>query len=123
MIFSDVPVSLYIHVPWCLQKCPYCDFSSMATRRSIDQAAFFSAILRDITMAVEQYDIQPFSSVFLGGGTPSLLDPRRLGQFLDVLSQRKLIVGKLKSHWKPIQPLLNVIIFLILCWRVSIVCH
>lgn len=83
--------SIYIHFPWCLAKCPYCDFVSYASEREdIDHAGYADAVLREAearARSIETKRSAPLevSSVFFGGGTPSLWDPRELGRVLDGL--------------------------------------
>ncbi len=79
--------SLYIHFPWCLAKCPYCDFVSYATdRESIDHAGYADAVLREAEGRVRQLRARGNSltlgSIFFGGGTPSLWEPQELGRVL-----------------------------------------
>ena len=88
---KELPVSLYIHVPWCLKKCPYCDFSSEVSKGRLPEAAFFAALQRDLDTALSQFPIGRFVSVFFGGGTPSLLSSSAIGQFLGKLRQYRLI--------------------------------
>lgn len=73
---TNIPLSLYIHVPWCERKCPYCDFNSHQAKATIDEAAYIDALLLDLDQDTEKFgsgiterDIQ---TVFIGGGTPSL---------------------------------------------------
>jgi putative oxygen-independent coproporphyrinogen III oxidase len=80
--------SIYVHFPWCLAKCPYCDFVSYATeRRDIDHAGYADAVIREaearaLHLAAGSSGIRRISSIFFGGGTPSLWDPRELGRVL-----------------------------------------
>jgi putative oxygen-independent coproporphyrinogen III oxidase len=78
------PLGVYVHFPWCLQKCPYCDFFSLATERpNIPHAAYADAVLSELERrAPELLDPPPLGSVFFGGGTPSLWEPRELGRVL-----------------------------------------
>jgi oxygen-independent coproporphyrinogen-3 oxidase len=78
------PLGVYVHFPWCLQKCPYCDFFSLATERpGIPHAAYADAVLRELERrAPELAATPPLGSVFFGGGTPSLWEPRELGRVL-----------------------------------------
>ncbi len=69
----NVPLSLYIHVPWCLHKCPYCDFNSHATQGAIPEEAFINALLADLETDLDRVEGRPLQSIFIGGGTPSLL--------------------------------------------------
>ena len=77
--------SIYVHFPWCLAKCPYCDFVSYATdRSSIDHAGYADAVLREAEARATDLAID---SVFFGGGTPSLWEPAELGRVLRRLSE------------------------------------
>jgi oxygen-independent coproporphyrinogen-3 oxidase len=72
---------LYIHVPFCRRKCPYCDFYSI-TDRSL-QPAFVAAVLREMQMHADEAAGRRFDTIYLGGGTPSLLSPRQVGRLLN----------------------------------------
>ena len=67
------PLALYVHWPWCLRKCPYCDFNSHEAGGDIDEAAYLAALIADLEAALPQVWNRPVSSVFIGGGTPSLM--------------------------------------------------
>ncbi len=67
------PLSLYIHIPWCVRKCPYCDFNSHEARGAFPEADYIAALIRDLEMALPQIWGRKVYSVFFGGGTPSLL--------------------------------------------------
>jgi putative oxygen-independent coproporphyrinogen III oxidase len=76
-------VSVYLHFPWCLRKCPYCDFAtSPIERATIPHAAYADAVLRELEQRREQLVETRLVSVFFGGGTPSLWAPRELGRVL-----------------------------------------
>ncbi len=83
--------TIYVHFPWCLAKCPYCDFVSYATERdAIDHVGYADAVLREARaraayLASSRPAALQVASVFFGGGTPSLWDPRELGRVLDGL--------------------------------------
>ncbi len=87
---ADAPVvepevaALYVHIPWCLSKCPYCDFNSHAAR-TWPEAEYADALLRELRhrSAEEGFAGRRFSTVFFGGGTPSLFDPRTIGRILE----------------------------------------
>ena len=66
------PLSLYIHLPWCERKCPYCDFNSFEARGPLDERAYVDALLRDIDACRQWLDNRSLTSIFIGGGTPSL---------------------------------------------------
>lgn len=67
------PLSLYVHIPWCVRKCPYCDFNSHQLRNTIPEADYIAALCDDLAFEVEQLESKPaLTSIFIGGGTPSL---------------------------------------------------
>lgn len=75
--------SVYVHFPWCLAKCPYCDFVSYAaTRDDIDHRGYAEAVLREARRRAETYRPEAIGTVFFGGGTPSLWSPAELGRVL-----------------------------------------
>ncbi len=76
------PLAVYVHWPFCEKKCPYCDFNSHAAR-SIDEARWLAAILRELETYADETAGQPVASVFFGGGTPSLMQARTAGTVLD----------------------------------------
>ena len=67
------PLALYVHWPWCVKKCPYCDFNSHESRSDDDEAAYLAALIADLEAALPQIWNRPVISVFIGGGTPSLM--------------------------------------------------
>ena len=85
---ASIPLSLYVHIPWCVRKCPYCDFNSHALRGPIDQAAYVDALLHDLDQEAERQALPPIQSVFIGGGTPSLLDGAAIGRLLAGIDRR-----------------------------------
>jgi oxygen-independent coproporphyrinogen-3 oxidase len=78
------PLSLYIHVPWCLKKCPYCDFNSHELRdsASLPESEYVTALIRDLETMVPQVWGRKVISIFFGGGTPSLFSARSLDAIL-----------------------------------------
>lgn len=79
------PLSLYIHLPWCVRKCPYCDFNSHEARGEIPQEAYVDALIADAQGALPLVWGRPIHTVFLGGGTPSLFAPRQIARLFDGL--------------------------------------
>ena len=79
------PLALYIHIPWCEKKCPYCDFNSHVTH-AIPQDDYIAALLRDAQTEVARAQGRPLQSIFIGGGTPSLFDAGQLARLLEKLS-------------------------------------
>ncbi|MCK5354040.1 MAG: radical SAM family heme chaperone HemW [Methyloprofundus sp.] len=77
------PLSLYIHFPWCIQKCPYCDFNSHAVNDSLPENDYINALLKDLARDVEQFqETRPLQSIFMGGGTPSLFSAQQIQRLL-----------------------------------------
>lgn len=75
--------ALYIHWPWCVRKCPYCDFNSYACRGSVPETEYIKALLKDLAASAGSIAGREVSSVFIGGGTPSLMTGGGLGRLLD----------------------------------------
>ncbi|MCQ8129288.1 radical SAM family heme chaperone HemW [Methylomonas rivi] len=83
------PLSLYIHFPWCIQKCPYCDFNSHAVKSGIPEQQYVAALLADLQADLNLLDApRPINSLFMGGGTPSLFSPEALNSLLTGVKQR-----------------------------------
>lgn len=75
---------LYIHLPWCLQKCPYCDFNSHALKQPLAEGRYIDALKRDMVFEAERWQDRVFTSIFFGGGTPSLFSAVAVDQILQV---------------------------------------
>ncbi len=83
------PLSLYIHIPWCIKKCPYCDFNSHAIKADTPEAAYIDALLADLAGDLRRYAItRPINSIFIGGGTPSLFSPEAIDRLLRGIEQQ-----------------------------------
>lgn len=82
------PLSLYIHVPWCVQKCPYCDFNSHAQKGELPHLEYVAALLEDLEQDLHWAQGRPLSSIFIGGGTPSLLSVEAMQALLDGVRAR-----------------------------------
>jgi putative oxygen-independent coproporphyrinogen III oxidase len=78
------PLSLYVHMPWCVRKCPYCDFNSYTLKDELPEAQYIAALERDIEAQAPDVRGRPVISVFFGGGTPSLFPPDAIGRVLDI---------------------------------------
>jgi putative oxygen-independent coproporphyrinogen III oxidase len=76
------PLSLYVHFPWCVAKCPYCDFNSYALTGELAQEPYLARLGRDLVAQAPQVSGRTVQTVFLGGGTPSLFSPRAIEQVL-----------------------------------------
>ncbi|ARP90553.1 YggW family oxidoreductase [Bordetella genomosp. 9] len=79
------PLSLYVHVPWCVRKCPYCDFNSHAAAGEIPERAYLDALRADLEQALPAIWGRQVFTVFIGGGTPSLLSAAGLDELLAML--------------------------------------
>ncbi|HTT06816.1 MAG TPA: radical SAM family heme chaperone HemW [Steroidobacteraceae bacterium] len=77
------PLSLYVHFPWCVRKCPYCDFNSHALRAELPEARYVEALLADLAAEQPYARDRPVQSIFLGGGTPSLFSPAAMARLLE----------------------------------------
>ena len=85
---APVPLGLYIHIPWCVRKCPYCDFNSHELRAAVDQGAYIDALLQDLDNELTQGPLPPLQSIFIGGGTPSLFGGASIARLLEGVAQR-----------------------------------
>ena len=81
------PLALYVHWPFCVSKCPYCDFNSHV-RAGVDQDRWCAALLRDLAHEAEIAPRRPLSSIFFGGGTPSLMPPATVAALLQAAERR-----------------------------------
>lgn len=82
------PLSLYIHVPWCVRKCPYCDFNSHEARGELPEAQYVDALIADLDQALPLVWGRRVYTIFFGGGTPSLLSAHAIGALLSAVRAR-----------------------------------
>ena len=82
------PLSLYIHIPWCVRKCPYCDFNSHEVRDGIPEREYLGALIADLEQDLPGVWGRTVETVFIGGGTPSLLSPAGIEQLLNAVRAR-----------------------------------
>ncbi|WP_462380761.1 radical SAM family heme chaperone HemW [Pseudomonas sp. Marseille-QA0892] len=82
------PLAAYIHIPWCVRKCPYCDFNSHAAGSTVPEEAYVDALLADLDLDVVHSHGRELTSIFFGGGTPSLFSARALDRLLKGVDQR-----------------------------------
>jgi oxygen-independent coproporphyrinogen-3 oxidase len=85
------PLALYVHLPWCLRKCPYCDFNSHATKGELPERRYLDALAADLEAALPLVWGRRVTSVFIGGGTPSLFSPEGIDRLLADLRARLLL--------------------------------
>ena len=93
---AKIPLSLYLHFPWCVQKCPYCDFNSHESQGEIPEEAYITAMTADLDRDLETHSgyqlNRPVTSIFMGGGTPSLFSAAAMADLLNLL-QNKLTIS------------------------------
>jgi putative oxygen-independent coproporphyrinogen III oxidase len=80
--------ALYVHLPWCVRKCPYCDFNSHPLKDETSFDAYVDALVADLQAQLDVYDIARIPTVFFGGGTPSLFPPEAFARVLEVIGSR-----------------------------------
>ena len=88
MALTAPPLSLYVHFPWCVSKCPYCDFNSHALRGELPVAAYLQALLADLDTQRAFVADRAVTSIFMGGGTPSLFPPSAIAELLAGIRDR-----------------------------------
>lgn len=82
------PLALYVHWPWCVKKCPYCDFNSHEAKAEVDEAAYLAALIADLEAALPHIWNRPITSIFIGGGTPSLMSAETADALLAAIRMR-----------------------------------
>jgi putative oxygen-independent coproporphyrinogen III oxidase len=82
---SPPPLSLYFHIPWCVKKCPYCDFNSHESRAQIPEKRYVAALIADLEQSVPRVYGRKIKSVFFGGGTPSLFSAESISEILSAV--------------------------------------
>ena len=94
--FQLPPLALYVHIPWCVRKCPYCDFNSHAAGPELPEEAYVDALLADLDADLGAAHGRELTSIFFGGGTPSLFSARALGRLLDGVNRRLGFAGDIE---------------------------
>ena len=82
------PLSLYIHIPWCVQKCPYCDFNSHGLKSDLPEKEYVAHLLDDLAIDAKRIGDRPVETIFIGGGTPSLFSSEAMADILKGVKQR-----------------------------------
>ncbi len=82
------PIALYVHWPWCVRKCPYCDFNSHAAGPGLDEKRYLETLLADLDASIEIAGRRPLSSIFFGGGTPSLMSVKGFEFLMQGIARR-----------------------------------
>lgn len=85
LLIETEPLALYVHWPWCVRKCPYCDFNSYGAPRCIPEAIYVTALTEDLAWAARAAAGRQVSSVFFGGGTPSLMSADGFSRLMDAI--------------------------------------
>jgi len=83
LALSTPPLALYVHFPWCVRKCPYCDFNSHTAQGEVPVAAYLESLRQDLQAQAGEVAGRPIVSIFIGGGTPSLMPPALVAQLLE----------------------------------------
>ncbi|MCB1747471.1 MAG: radical SAM family heme chaperone HemW [Gammaproteobacteria bacterium] len=86
-------VGLYVHLPWCARKCPYCDFNSHVVAGALPEARYVDALLADLARELRDWPAPRVASVFIGGGTPSLFGAAAIARLLDGVAARLTLAG------------------------------
>ncbi len=86
--FALPPLAAYIHIPWCVRKCPYCDFNSHAAGPNLPEEEYVDALLADLELDLVHVHERQLTSIFFGGGTPSLFSAKALGRLLEGVEKR-----------------------------------
>jgi putative oxygen-independent coproporphyrinogen III oxidase len=91
MTHVQPPLSLYVHLPWCVRKCPYCDFNSHAARGDVPEKRYVEALLQDLAADADMIGDRAVATVFIGGGTPSLFHAESIARLLEKIRDRVTI--------------------------------
>src|SRR5260221_1238155 len=93
------PLALYVHIPWCVKKCPYCDFNSHQARGDVPERAYVEALVTDLELALPDVWGRRVRSIFLGGGTPSLFSSAAIDTLISsFLARRHLSANCAMTH-------------------------
>jgi putative oxygen-independent coproporphyrinogen III oxidase len=92
-VTGGIPLALYVHLPWCAKKCPYCDFNSFSAGSEPPRARYIAALCADLDLALDLATDRPLTTIFIGGGTPSLFTPAEIASILDAVSARFAIAA------------------------------
>ena len=93
---NHLPLSLYVHMPWCVRKCPYCDFNSHSAAAGAPTTRYIDALLADLDREAVIAGDRPVESIFLGGGTPSLFAPAEIARLLDAVRHRFVLSAEVE---------------------------
>jgi oxygen-independent coproporphyrinogen-3 oxidase len=92
----SIPLSLYVHLPWCVHKCPYCDFNSHEMKGALPESAYVDGLLADLDQDLPRVAGRELASIFFGGGTPSLFSPQAIERILQGVRARIACTGNIE---------------------------
>ena len=92
-LLQTPPLSLYVHIPWCVRKCPYCDFNSHEARDAVDESAYVTAMMADLDQDIGVFEPRDIQSIFFGGGTPSLFTAESVHAIIEGIDQRMTVAA------------------------------
>lgn len=87
-LLSLPPLSLYVHIPWCVKKCPYCDFNSHTANNQLPEEEYLQALIQDLELELPYVQGRKLNSIFFGGGTPSLFSAETIGRIIQAAQRR-----------------------------------
>jgi putative oxygen-independent coproporphyrinogen III oxidase len=93
MSAESLPLTLYVHMPWCVRKCPYCDFNSHQLKSAAPSGDYIDALIRDFEAELADIGARPIESIFFGGGTPSLFAPDAFARLLQAFASRSRVAA------------------------------
>ena len=88
-----LPLGIYVHLPWCVSKCPYCDFNSHALKEQLPEQAYLDSLLADLEFEAKRLRGRTARSIFIGGGTPSLFSPDGIGRIISAVVEAGLLAA------------------------------
>jgi putative oxygen-independent coproporphyrinogen III oxidase len=95
-VLETPPLALYVHFPWCVRKCPYCDFNSYTLHGELEEQRYIEALARDLAAQAPEVAGREVISIFLGGGTPSLFSPRAMALLLETARRHLTLAADLE---------------------------
>ena len=90
------PLALYVHIPWCVRKCPYCDFNSHQAGATLNEVGYLEALMCDLEQELMNVNNRKIKSIFFGGGTPSLFEARSIENILNGIRQRTPLADEIE---------------------------
>src|SRR5690348_1109127 len=95
-VLETPPLALYVHFPWCVRKCPYCDFNSYTLHGELEERRYIEALQRDLEAQAPEAAGREVTSIFMGGGTPSLFSPEAIARLLESARGRLALAADLE---------------------------